>query len=287
MPQVSKQRTNEKSTPKKTGGIRDRIQSLRELSQSYGIRMMLFGGTKTGKTTLACSFPKKLMLIGTMGTLEDGTMSVSDISEREGTFFPLYQSTELDEICDVVVEDGYKTVVLDTGGGLQDLILKEHLGLDQAPIQKFWGLADQKDWQVIGAQTKERLRKLLSLSMDHGINVVIIAHERDFRKEDEKKSLDLCSPFIGAALTPTVAGWLNGVCDYIGHTFVRERMVEKTVKIGKGEQKVLQGTGKTEFCLRIGMSQVYMTGFRKTKKREIPDLIVDPSYDKLRELIDG
>lgn len=75
MPVVSKQ--SAKSTVKKASKPGSKLRPVDAQSSQYGIRMVLYGLTKTGKTTLACDFPKPLMLVGTMGTLEDGTRSVT------------------------------------------------------------------------------------------------------------------------------------------------------------------------------------------------------------------
>lgn len=280
MPKITKtSATNSKPKPK-TGGGRDKLRKVTE--SGYGLRMNLYGRGKTGKTTLACDFPKPLMLVGTMGTLEDGTLSVSDVKGVE--FFPLERAEEIEDVCKIAIEDGYKTIVLDTGGGLQDMILKEHLGLADVPVQRTWGMAQQKDWQVVGMQTKERLRELLNLSMTHGVNVLIVAHERNFTEDNESDAL---LPTVGSALSPSIAGWLNGACDYICQCFIREKVQDKVTTIAGKEVKTQNKTGKAEYCLRIGPHPVYQTGFRKPKGVELPDVIVDPSYEKIRKLIEG
>jgi len=273
-----KQVTRITNRQRKTGGIRDKIRNVGE--NNYGLRVNFYGRGKTGKTTLACDFPKPLLLIGTMGTLEDGTLSISD---QDVDFFPLQSVNELDELIDVTIEEQYKTVVLDTGGGLQDMILKEHLNLSELPVQKTWGMAKQSDWQIVGMQAKERLSQLLRLSMSDSINVVIIAHERSFTDSDNDDGS--IAPTVGSALSPSVASWLNGACDYVCQTFVREETTTKSIKLNGKETTQKIATGKAEYCLRIGPHPVYLTGFRKPKTREIPDVIVDPTYEKIRSLI--
>jgi hypothetical protein len=166
------------------------------------------------------------------------------------------------------------------------MIMKEILGLDDSPVEKSWGMAGRDQWQSCGVQTKERLRVLLNLADTLGINVVIVAHERNFSEEGGS---DLISPTVGAALTPSTAGWLNGASDYLCQTFIREQTVKKNVKIGDKEgASMVSRTGKAEYCLRVGPHPIYMTGFRRVhvEGEVMPDVIVDPTYAKIREVIE-
>lgn len=268
-----------------------------------GIRLNVYGRGKTGKTRLVCTFPKPMLLIGT----EDGTDSVSTDQElRERLpcgaevmaltlrgqptgidFVRLHHSDWLEDVVRILESGYYKTASLDHAGGLQDVIVKEVLGLAEIPVQRSWGMAQQKDWGIIGQQTKERLSKLLALSERLGIHVPVIAHERSFGGEDT--SMDAMLPSIGPALTPTTAAWLNGACDYVCQTFIREEVKVDTLKIGGKDsgQEVRTKTGTKEYCLRVGPHPVYMTGFRLPPGVDLPDAIVNPTYEKIQALIRG
>lgn len=273
MPIVKKQ-TMRRSTS--GGGVLDRIRPVSVSDR--GIKFCVYGRGKTGKTRLASTFPKPLLIIGT----EDGTRSVATTPGLD--FFPLKTSSEIDEIVDSLGSLKYKTLVLDTAGGLQDMVLKEILGLEDLPVQKTWGIAKQQDWGTCGAQTKERLRRILDTADQSDTNVVVIAHERNFDGGDEN---DLIFPTVGAALTPSVAGWLNGACDYIGQTFIRESVTDQEITIGKKTVTKQKKTGGVDYCLRVGPHPVYMTGFRVPEGVVVPDAIVDPHYDKIIKLIKG
>lgn len=304
MPQITKQSPQSPTVRKttKTVSVLDRITPVEEVGRASGIKLCEYGRGKTGKTRLACTFPKPLLLIGT----EDGTKSVSTIP---GVDFVRIQSSEdfaqlveylvsggrswwkLDlskTVCTKWLErvgDPYKSAVLDTAGGLQDIILKEITGVDEIPIQKSWGMAGRDQWMACGAQWKERMRVLLDLSERSGLNVVVIAHERNFN--EDSSSSDVMVPSIGAALTPSAAAWLNGACDYICQTYIREQTVMKEGKIGGKPTTLKTLTGKKEYCLRVGPHPVYMTGFRLPDGVLLPDSIVDPSYAKIEKLIRG
>lgn len=241
------------------------------------MKLLVYGRGKTGKTRLFSTFPKPALLIGT----EDGTGSVADVDGLD--FVRLEASSELDLLV-AEAQRKYRSVGLDTAGGLQDLILKEILGLDEIPVQKTWGIAKQQDWGTCGAQLKERLRMLLNLADSNLLDVMVIAHERNFNEE----ASDLMTPTVGAALTPSAAGWLNGACDYVCQTFVREEVEFSKLKVAGKTVESKKKTGKAQYCLRIGPHPVYLTGFRVTRKvGDLPDCIVDPDYQKIVNVIKG
>jgi len=273
MPKITKQ-TTQRRRPQ--SGIVDAIVSVADMPTT-GIKMCVYGRGKTGKTTFACTFPKPMLLIGT----EDGTKSVRGIKGLD--FVRLDRTANVEPLADLVGQK-YKSVAIDTAGGLQDMILKEILGLDDIPIEKSWGMAVRDQWQACGVQTKERLRALLDLADSRGVNVVVIAHERNFNDEGGS---DLIFPTVGAALTPSAAGWLNGACDYLCQTYLREQTTQKALKVGGKASTVMQRTGRVEYCLRVGPHPVFMTGFRVTRGIVVPEAIVDPDYEKIVAVISG
>ena len=273
MPTVSQQ----KAKKPEFKGCLSKIVPVGTLSK--GLKLLAYGKGKTGKTRLFSTFKKPALLVGT----EDGTNSIADVEDLD--FFPLTASKDLDEVCEMLRSGYYKSVGLDTAGGLQDLIIKEVLNLDEIPITKSWGMARKQDWGAIGNQFKERVRNLIDLADGGVLDVMIIAHERNFNDEDDRAEI---KPTIGAALTPGSAGWLNGACDYVCQTFLREGTEIHTQKVGDQEIKTERKTGKIEYCLRIGQHPVYITGFRvRSKLDDLPDHIVDPSYVKIMKLVQG
>ena len=81
-----------------------------------------------------------------------------------------------------------------------------------------------------------------------------------------------------------MAGWLNGICDHLCQTFIREQTVD--TDIGDGTMMPV-GTGKGEYCLRVGAHPVYMAGLRVLIGAQMPDVIVNPTYEKIKEIVDG
>ena len=109
---------------------------------------------------------------------------------------------------------------------------------------------------------------------------------------------EIIKPTVGAAMSPSVVGWLNPACDYVLQAFKRPRMVEKKVSLGVDpdtKKPIVQtvkerwsGAGlKVEYCLRCEPHDVYMTKFRLPKGRTLPEVIVDPDCRKLLAVIAG
>jgi hypothetical protein len=187
---------------------------------------------------------------------------------------------QLPALIEEIKVSDYRTIAVDTASALSDLYLAQILGLAKLPEQKSWGMADRQQYAQQGLQLKTFLRMLLDLQQ----NIVITAHERNFNDEGGS---DLIFPTVGSALSPSVAGWLNGAVDYVCQTFIREGFTTQTMTVGKEKIETQTKTGKAEYCLRIGPHPVYQTGFRLPPGYELPDVIVNPTFDKINKIIQG
>lgn len=282
MPAISRQ-TMGKPKPK-AEGVLGRIVPVQSIER--GLKILVYGRSKTGKTSLFGTMPRPSLLIGS----EDGTASISGLKDVD--FVKINSTEEFTELISMIPESRYKSVGLDTGGGFQDIILKEVLDLDEVPLQRTYGMgtAKFKDgrqmWGVVGMQFKEHIVRFYRLADDCLTDMMIIAHERNFT--DEEKTHELLVPTVGAALTPSVSNWLNGASNIICQTFVREVTETVRTKVAGKEITQKKKTGKAEFCLRLGQHPIYLTGIQcKKKATDIPDIIVDPSFDKIKRAIDG
>lgn len=279
MPKVVKQSAKPKRRKvvrrRKAGSIVDQIQPVSEW-EGLGIKINVYGRNGTGKTTIGCTFPKKLLLVG----FEDGTKSVRRV---KGVDF--VRVSKLDELAELAEHAGrnYKTLVMDTVTSLQDLVLTEILGLDKIPVQSSWGSVSREQYRQRSEQTREFMRLFLDLP----INVVALAQEKDHtNKEEATGDGEVLAPFIASNLGATTCGWLHDACDYICQTFIREQTRIKVVKIRKKRVNRRVLTGKTEFCLRTMVHPIYAGKFRVDRATEMPDAIVDPSFEKINELIE-
>lgn len=281
MPSVTKQTMKPQTRKIINRSVLGRIHSLVGIER--GVRLSLYGRPKTGKTRLACTFPKPLILIGT----EDGTESVVGIKGID--FVLLDRCEEIKEIIQGPVAAGkYATVVLDNGTRFRDMRISEILGLDRVPVQKGWGFAKRDHWIECANSTKEMLRPLFDLAKKTDLNLVIIAQEQNYSDGVEGSSSDLITPSISSALGKSVCDWVNAECDCIGQTLIRPQIVEKHVKVAGKTSTVKSRTGKKEYCLRVGPDEVYYAGFRLRGGRVLmEDFIVDPTYEKIKAVIDG
>lgn len=283
MPLVTKQKQLGNGKPQ--GSALDRIERVQDRSSDRLI-INLYGRNGTGKTSLACTFPKPLLLVG----CEDGTKSVADV---DGVDFILVRATEeIHELTAEAASSGrWQTVVLDTATSLQDLVLKEILGLDEMPVQLEWGTASMDQYRSRSEKTKELLRKFVDLP--EPINVVILAQEKNHTSRDDEgggeAGAESLQPFIASALGKSTAGWLCERADFICQTFVREEVTRKTVKgIGGKTKTVEKKTGRIEFCLRSSKAHpIYAAKIRASRSVVMPDVISDPSWAKLVAAIRG
>lgn len=259
--------------PPSTGSAWDMVDS---------IRMLLYGESGTGKTTLWATFPGPILALICSGGDKPGELRSIDTPEYRRKITPkvIRTSDEFDR--EVRSAANWGTVVLDHASGFADMKLSEIIGRP-TPAQKGWGLATQQQYGQLSLQCKEAFRMLLNMPC----NVVIVAQQRTFGGKDDGIDPELIKPTVGAALTPSVTGWLNPACDYVVQTFKRPRMVRKVSKVNGKEIAHVERDKGVEYCLRCEPHDVFMTKFRVPKGRTLPDVIVDPDYSKVLAAIRG
>lgn len=251
-----------------------------------GIKMLLYGRSGTGKTTLWATFPGPVLAILASGGDKPGELRSVDTPEyrKKIKSVTLQETGELRQLVEYLKDAGsseYRTVVLDHASGLQDMTLKEILGLSELPAQKTWGMASQQQYGQSTTMCKEYLRALLGLDC----NVVIIAQERTF---GDSEGSDVVNPTVGAGLTPSLTGWLNQAVDYIAQTFIRQKEEVKESTIGGKTRETRVATNAVEYCLRVGPHAVFQTKFRVPRAgTKMPDVLVDATYDKVMKVIKG
>ena len=276
MPKVDKQRRNK---VKKTDSVIDGIVPVADLPET-GVKFLNYGLSGSGKTTLACSFPKPLLMIRPE-QVEDGTRSIRTVKGVDATPF-LTAPEQVTELYEYQREsEHYKTIVLDGVTKFQDLVMMKVVGLKEAPVQLNWGIASQQDWGVIANEFKTHLRQLLRLA-DSGCNIVVLGGERAFNTDAEE---ELLAPAVMIALTPSCTGWLHEVCDYNVHCFKQRKTKQTTKKIGGKTVSHKTYIDGVDYCLRVGPDEVYQTKFRVPKGTDLPSVMIDPSYGKLKKYL--
>lgn len=247
------------------------------------VRMLCFGVSGTGKTTFAASHPGRIKWLVCSGGKKPGELRSIDTPENRKRIHPVVLNESEDFKRELGDLDEYDAVVLDHASGLADILLKEILNVDELPEQRGWGTASQQQYGQLALQCKESFRALLNAPCD----VIVIAQERVFGGADDGGS-EIIKPTIGAALTPSVVGWLNPACDYVVQTYKRPKMVKKTITLnGKPQERNERVKDQVEYCLRTGPDDVVMTKFRVPRGTELPHSIVDPSWSKFLKIIAG
>ena len=141
------------------------IKKPSELEIPSTVKMMIYGQAGMGKSTLALSAPKPLLL-----DFDNGVKRIN-MSHLEGV--DIVQITKWQDVQQVLQENlsAYETIVIDTVGKMMDFIISFKCGTRQPCI---------KDWGGINQEFTWLTRTVSSLNK----NVVFVAH-RDTRKEGD------------------------------------------------------------------------------------------------------
>lgn len=255
---------------KKSTSILGKAKPVSELA--LVITALFYGRSGTGKTTISGSFPKPLLLIdiGEKGTDslsgEDGVdvIRVSDWNEMEEIYWELKDG-----------DHNYKSVVVDAVHSMQGLALTE------AKLNSGKKLTDQTSQRDFGQASGLMNTWLFNYRdlADEGMHIVFLAHDK-VQEHDTDDDSDMILPEVGPRLMPSVASALLGAVNVVGNTYIRE-IITKSKKVGDKAKREVQ------YCLRIGPHGYYATKIRRPKDFTIPEFIVDPTYDKLANVIQG
>lgn len=280
MPKIEKQTAKPAAKPQR--GIVD------AWSYADKFSMLVYGMSGTGKTTFWATFPGPVLAI-ICGKRPGELQSIDNPENRKRIIARVCSTGRQIEAC---LEEGasgkYQTVVLDHGTSLNNVLLREELGVEQL-LQNSWGTASREQYFAVALKTKEILTRLLDLDAYR----IIVAQEKDHAEEVAESELlkDVQVASLGGDFSKSVIRWLNPECSYIVQTFKRPRMVttKKEVKIA-GKTKVVTETkrGKgVDFCLRCAPHDRAITKFRMNKEftDQLPEAMVDPSYDKIAAII--
>lgn len=139
------------------------IRKPNELTVQTKIKALIYGQAGMGKTTLALSAPRPLLL-----DFDNGVNRVNYAHQKDTV-----QITSFQEALDVMKEDlsEYDTIVVDTIGKMMDFIITKVCGTSNPRIQ---------DWGRINQEFSSFVRIASSLNK----HLIFIAH-RDVRKEGE------------------------------------------------------------------------------------------------------
>lgn len=242
--------------------------------------VVLYGRSGTGKTTLAGSFPKPMLLLDVK---DEGTDSIADLKGIKVFDVTSFEDFELAYYHLEKYPKRYKTVVIDTVSQVQQLAIKELMDNKRTMKGRSagdWGSMKKRDWGDVSSLMKEWLINYRDLAQK-GMEIVFIAQDRSFNFDEEADDETSVVPEIGPALMPSVMKVLNAAVQMIGNTFIRERFIKKEVG-GK-----IKRLSKLEYCLKVGPDPIYITKIRKPRSVDPPKLIVGPTYEDIVNVIKG
>lgn len=267
---------------KPTGGAFDRIRPI-GFGQDYGVKLLLYGESGTGKTTFWSTFPEPILALVCSGGKNPGELLSIDTEENKDRIKTLTvdKPTDIVEVCEGCQgQSYYKTIVLDHVSGFQDMVLSHILGLEEIPEQKEWGMAKKEEYGGCILQCKTILRKILNLSC----NVVWVAHEKVFKPNDMDS--EVIQTFVAGSMMPNLSRWVNGAMDNICQMYRRNKTVTEVFDTGEvdGEgkpitQEITSQTKDVEYILRMEDSSVFASKLRMDRRRK-KENIVNPDYAK-------
>jgi hypothetical protein len=250
------------------------------------VRMLVYGEPKTGKSTFLGTVPGNILWLMASGGTVSGELKSIDTPENRSRIRAenITGAESLDELMKLAGE--YDAVVLDHVTGLSDILLTEVLGLEEVIVQKQWGIATQQQYGQVANLVKKALLKLFSTPA----HTFVVAQQRT---AEQSQNADVEDDIITASTGPdvgkSIGRYLVPSVDYIVQTFTRAKYREEKGQVVKGIQ--MPGTRikekGVEYCMRVGPHDKYLTGFRIPRGRTLPDMIVDPTFDKIQQLIKG
>lgn len=262
----------------KTSKIKTRKPGSMTDARAYAI----YGPAGTGKTTLAGTFPGPVLLIDMNDRGDDSVANVKGLEVADVT-----SEEELEDIYWELKSGSWKgkfaTVVLDTVTQLQQIIIEELSEARGKRNKKFadknpgdWGTMTKQDWGTVSSKMKKHIVNFRDLP----VNVVFLAQQRVFNVgEDEEVEFQ---PEVGPSLSPATAAYLASAMHVVGNTFIR-RKIKKT----KNEKGKVVEKRRLVYCLGIGPSELYIRKVRKPRDIEVLDVIEDPTYEDIIEIIQG
>lgn len=253
---------------KKKSSISDRFIDLVDLETPTIIT--LYGRAGTGKTTIACTAPKPMLLIDVK---DKGTDSGKrpELERGDIKVFNLETFDEIYEVYDYLSENPtqFKSVVLDHMTALQEMC---HL-----KVQDDEGKTHMSQ-QMFGISAGY-LREVITLYKgltDDGITPIFLCQDR--MESGDGDGEDQLMPEVGPAMMPSVARTLCASSRVIGHTYQFER-VDK-----------LEGTKvrrSIEFRLRLGPNPYYITKVTRPFGTPCPQFITNATYSDIMKVVRG
>lgn len=267
------------------------------------LKILMYGGNRVGKTHLACTFTKPLLLVSLELAPNGGAETVRKMPGVDQLQFPIHLKSSADIKAlgnEIIANAGkYKTVVVDSVTAGQELILAEILNLPAVPDQMSFGMVNPDQYR----QRSEKTRAIFRPFIDAKVDTIFLAKEKDHNppKEEKVTASGKVAPdmrpsfvrglhtgsYIAAEIGGATVGWLQDACDCVCRLYIEEEMKETLTVVNKREIREWRPTGKFTRYLRTGYHPNFAAGLRSCDPDSVPEFIMDPTAQKIMELIRG
>lgn len=241
-------------------GILDRATSISELTQ--GELWVLYGKSGTGKTRTLSTFPKPLLYLQ-IG--DDGSNTIKDVEGIDAIRLDNVQELKL-ALSEARVDKHYKTVAVDTFS----LFVNEWT--DENAVQKKKRMSQQM-WGELKTDTEELIK--LSKILASIKCVVLTCHEAMDAIEGMEGEI---LPDVRPSVSKGARTYLESMANFGIHTAVLQKEKDQP----DGTTKIIP-----TYVAHIGANPYYWTKTQKPASIKLPAFIQNPSYDKIKKLLEG
>lgn len=254
--------------------------------------MLLYGRNRIGKTTLACQFPKPLVLVAVEHTRTGGARSVRKVPGVQ--YLKLTESAKVEQLGKELLQDcSVKTVVIDTASSLEEIVLAEICGWEETAnlIAVGYTRPGAKVTTDQYVERSERMRQVLRPFLDLPCHVVIVANEKDHNPPEGRKSSMVrgmqAESFFAAAMGAGTTRWCQDGCDYVCQLYMDKEVRRVKTKVLDKIVEQEEETGRLVRRLRCQYHPNFAAGFRSENPESVPEFIEEPTYAKIAAVIAG
>lgn len=222
---------------------------------------VLYGKSGSGKTALGGTFPKPMLYVK-IG--DDGSRTIKNYDGIKAVVVSNQKELK-DLILELQKDKKYKSCFFDTFS----LVVNEWTNENAVKKNK---RMTQQMWGDLKTDTEELIRELHKLAKTH-ITVVSCHEATDAFEGMEDEIL----PDIRPSVSKGVRTYLEGMANYGIHCI----KVTKEVDTENGVKEVVK------YGVNLGANPYYWTKLQIDPSIKIPKMVFNPSYDKLKKIIEG
>lgn len=240
-------------------GILDTAVDIKKLGQRN--LWVIWGKSNSGKTWLISTFPKPLLYLQ-IG--DDGANTIANVNGIDA--IPIKSIQDLKTVAEEALKDKkYKTIAVDTFS----FIVNEWT--DEKIIKKGKRMT-QQSWGDLKIEQEELIKAMHKLAKKH--IVVLSCHESTDSIEGME---DEITPDVRPSVSKGARTYLEGMANYGIHT----TKISKEVTKGNTTKEVVK------YAAHLGPNPYYWTKLQIDPSIKVPDRIINPTYDKIMQIING